>query len=223
MRPFACACAQAAESLGSLSPAMVDCILLELVRALPAPSTSQAVAPMARADERATSAALADQGAVSIDGANEGAVSSSPANQKAVSTGGTCEEAASVALANQNAMTAGGSDKEATPIVSAGQGAASADVINEEAVSAAPADTTPGEGHVGDGSANKMAARWVVPPREGSSYRFADRSPRAVKLLDVREASYLHLAASRVRKLWTKADAEGWAEQVYTRVSPAGQ
>ena len=59
----------------------------------------------------------------------------------------------------------------------------------------------------------------VVPPK-GSSERSTEECsvdtgrPRAIQGLDVREAKYLRQAASRVRKLWSKANAETWAEEV---------
>lgn len=190
--------------------------MLDLARALPATSTNQAAASLARADEQAPSASLANEGAVSIDGANEGAASAASTNQEAMLIGGTDEGTVSAAPANQ--------------------GPVSIDEASEEMVSAAP---TSGEAHAGDGSTNQIAAQ---VPRAGSSDRSADRStdyharnelppegsaeraveesfvdadrPRAIQGLDGREASYLRLAASRVRTLWAKADAEGWAEQV---------
>ena len=171
-----------------------------------------------------TSAASTNQEAVSIPETIQGAALEAQANQRPVSIHAASEAAASVALVNQ----------EPAP--------ASLDGVNAGAASAASATTinvVDGERHIGDGSTNQIAARVppdgsfdlsadcsteyhvkrVVPP-EGSSERSTGECsvdtgrPRAIQGLDGREAKYLRQAASRVRKLWSKANAEKWAEEV---------
>lgn len=155
---------QAAESLGSLSPAKVDGLLLELVRALPAASTNQR-ASIARTNEGTAPAAAAEQEAVSIDLAQEGAASEAPVHQEVGAIDLSNEGTASAAASNQRPKSIDGAFERAASPAPASHGAGSAAPAVQDALSIHGANKgTPSAAQTNQGatSADKAAMSMAV-------------------------------------------------------------